>query len=330
MMKRLFRPFNLALWRRAAHDAQWLLAACTAITFGFCWLFVWLISRLQTGRLREILKLIPDEFETFLRVPADFLTSYAGRIAVAYDDPVVYMTVAVWAIARASDAVSGPLGRGTMELVLSQPVSRTQVLLSNAAITVVGIVVISASAWLGTAAGVATVQVEKEPERIRVPLFNIEFGNPFQGQKEPEYEPMSLHTRAHYYLPAAASLAAMGVFLAGVTTLLSATDRYRWRTIAIIAGFFVVQMIIKVAAVAVPALGWLAYFTFFGAYEPQQWVYYAAERPETAWSYLLLTTEGAWRAPGPLMCHLTLVLLGLISYAAAVVVFCRRDLPAPV
>jgi ABC-2 type transport system permease protein len=319
---------NRTIWKRAVHDAQWLLAACAVTAFGFCWLFVWLVGRLETSRFREILKLLPDEFETFLRVPLEHLTSFTGRIAVGYDDPVVYLTVCVYAVARASDAVSGPLGRGTLEMTLSQPVSRVQVLLSNAVVTAAGVGVISAAAWLGTWAGVSTVQVKQEPPALVVPLFNFRVPLPAK-EEEPQYEPISLHVSARHYLPAAVSLTALGIFMAGFTTALSAVDRYRWRTIAVIAAFFVTQMILKAIAVAVSSLSWLAYFTVFGSYEPQLWVYYAMQRPETAWSYLLLAEDGSWSAPGPLMCHLTLIGLGAAAYGAAFVAFCRRDLPAP-
>ena len=63
-------------------------------------------------------------------MPVSFaqIATSAGRIAVAYDDPIVLLLVTVWAISRGSDAVSGELNRGTMEMVLAQPVTRLGVL----------------------------------------------------------------------------------------------------------------------------------------------------------------------------------------------------------
>ena len=43
----------------------------------------------------------------------------------------------MFAIARGSDVVSGELGRGTLEMLLAQPVSRLQVLYTQAAVTLV-------------------------------------------------------------------------------------------------------------------------------------------------------------------------------------------------
>ena len=47
---------------------------------------------------------------------------------VLYEEPMIYMIMTIWCVARSSDVVSGELGRGTMEILLSQPVSRRQAL----------------------------------------------------------------------------------------------------------------------------------------------------------------------------------------------------------
>ena len=73
-----------------------------------------------------------------LKLPFEQLATYSGRIALAYDLPIVILCVSVWAIARGSDCVSGELGRGTMEMLLAQPVSRLQVLLTQATVTTIG------------------------------------------------------------------------------------------------------------------------------------------------------------------------------------------------
>jgi len=79
-----------------------------------------------------------------------------------------------------------------------------------------------------------------------------------------------------------------------------------------------VQLIQKVIARANPKLEWLTYSTFFGGYEPS-----------------LLACEGAPGVVGGSPWTQSLwydgPLLGLAAAALAIaaVIFCRRDLPAP-
>ena len=141
---------------------------------------------------------------------------------------------------------------------------------------------------------------------------------------------MSEKVDARQLLPATANLFCFGVILSGLATLLSAGDRYRWRTIGIVTAFFVVQMIIKVIAVSADELHWLIYFTFMGAYEPLQLTSVCIHEPHQLWSFVITDADGRWIEPGPLGSNLTLLLLGGLSYAASFLVFLRRDLPAPI
>ena len=75
-----------------------------------------------------MLSFMPELVEQLMPVSFSQMATSAGRIAVAYDDPIVLLLVTVWAISRGSDAVSGELNRGTMEMVLAQPVTRLGVL----------------------------------------------------------------------------------------------------------------------------------------------------------------------------------------------------------
>ncbi len=84
----------------------------------------------------------------------------AGRIAAEYDDPVVLLLMTVWAISRGSDAVSGELNRGTMEMLLGQPVTRLGVISVQACVTLLGAALIAMAAWLGTCVGLATVSLD--------------------------------------------------------------------------------------------------------------------------------------------------------------------------
>ena len=95
------------LLRKYVHDAKWLLIACGGTMFAFCWIRVWIVSRLDTGRFKAILDLLPYDWQRFTPVDFDWLITYTGRISLAWDELIVVLCVSIWAIARGSDCVSG-------------------------------------------------------------------------------------------------------------------------------------------------------------------------------------------------------------------------------
>jgi ABC-2 type transport system permease protein len=321
---------NRVLLNKRLGEAKWLLLACSLLLFLFGWINVWVVSLIDMSQFKRILEPFWDRWSCLSPVGLDQLLSYPGRIALFFVEPAVLTVVSIWSIARGSDAVSGEVNRGTMEMVLAQPVSRLAVLSTHAAVTVGGTALLAAAAWTGVRVGIGTVRVEVEapPPPWRIPLLGYEIQNPFAPKQKVE-TPMSDLIDAGVFAPAAFNLFSLGFCVAGLATLLSSCDRYRWRTVGLAAGVCVVQYIVKGLAMAAEDLRWLKRFTFFTAYEPQVFVAAAAEHPERAWSLLLLDDHGRWADLGPLGYHLILLAIGLVSYGAAAAVFCRRDLPAP-
>lgn len=317
------------LIKKCLLESRLLLAACTVAVFLFCWARVWVMSLFDMSRFQAVIEQF-REYERFSSVPFDQLFTYAGRIAVTWDEPIVVACVSLWAIARGSDLVSGELGRGTMEMVLAQPVSRLQVFLSHASVTIGGVAVIAGASWLGVHLGVMTNVVEEPapPPTWTVPWLNIELSNPL-AEETMQKIPLSAKVDTAVFAPAACNLFAFGFFLAGLTTLMSAWDRYRWRTIGVVVGFYLVQMTFKIVGRASDGLSWLVNFTFFGAYEPQRLVAMADTQPGAAWHILVRDAATETTLLGPLGYSLLLLGMGCAAYAAAAILFRRRDLPAP-
>ncbi|MFO0818116.1 MAG: ABC transporter permease subunit [Pirellulales bacterium] len=324
---------NGALWSKCVREARWLLVACILAVFAFCWVRVWMVSRIDTERFTAILDLLPGEWKKFTVVEMDWLITYAGRIALAFDEPIVVFGMSIWAIARGSDVVSGELNRGTLEMLLAQPVSRLQVLGHQAAVTLCGVVLIAAAAWLGTWSGIQTTSVKEQVK----PSWSLPFGIPGVGKEIPRpwgptetrYTPMSTKVSSEVFLPSAANLLSLGVFLAGVSSLVSACDRYRWRTIGIVVSGYVVQTILKLVGMASDDWRWLTYLSVFTPYEPEWGAQLAMESPDLAWSIVRYDSAGRWVGVGPLGDDLGLIAGGLLAYGLAAVIFQRRDLPAP-
>jgi len=320
---------NRSLLNKSIIEGRLLLLSCMAAMYSFCWARVWVVSQFEMSRFKVIIEQF-REYERFSPVPFEQLFTYGGRIALTYDEPIVVTCVTLWAIARGSDCVSGEIGRGTMEMLLGQPISRVKVLWSQAAVTIAGIALLALTSWLGIYTGVMTVSVQEPapPETWSIPWLDIELSNPLAEEKT-QLTPMSEKVDPEIFVPAAVNLFALGFFLAGLTSFFSSLDRYRWRSIGLVVGIYIVQVIIKVLALATDRFHWLLNCTFFTAFEPERFVSIAANTPEYTWSLVLRDEAGHFADLGPLGYDLILIGMGLIAYAGATIIFRRRDLPAP-
>ncbi len=294
---------NRAVLKKEIRDAFWLLAGCAGVMFGFMWLFVYLTSFIATTAFVDFLGSLPEDMHGMAGITLQEAASWPGRLSLAFVDPTVVLISAIWSIARGSNAVSGPLDRGTLEMVLAQPVSRLSVLLTHSSVTLFGCALIAVCAWLGICAGIATVSVEQT--------------HGFWVFSSKEMVPLSELTQPRFYTHAALNLFCLTVFTAALAAFVSACGRYRWRTIGIVGGFYLIQIIVKVAGLSAAPLQWLFRFTFLGAYWPQVIAVEAMKpAPNDTWT-LSLQYNG--------------ILLGLavVCFVVACVVFHRRDLPAP-
>ncbi len=120
--------------------------------------------------------------------------------------PFVWMPVVAWAIGRASLAVAGELERGTLDMVLSRPISRSSYLLAQVVAALVGLVLIVGFLVAGNQVALFYNRVE-EPPGVRALFWP------------------------------AVNLMMLGVAVLGLTLGASAVDRVRWR--AILFGSFV-------------------------------------------------------------------------------------------
>ncbi|MFO0897702.1 MAG: ABC transporter permease subunit [Pirellulales bacterium] len=249
---------NRALWEKAIRDALPLLVSLLALLFLFHWLFVWLTSQISLPAMHEfLLNALPKDWEKLSGVPFKEVATPAGRLALAWVDPLVLFAATIWAISRGSDVVSGELGRGSLELLLAQPIRRSSLVSIQAAVCTLGAALLALAGWLGNWVGIRTVSSVAEVD-------------------------------PRLFAPAAINLFGYIVFLSGVTALASAFDRQRWRTIGLAGGFFALQMLLQVVARMSSSLSWVGWLTFLSAYEPQVLV----ARTDGAW--LQLAIYNAW------------------------------------
>lgn len=323
---------NAALLRKTIKDVRWLLIACAGTLFAFAWIRVIIVSSMQTYQLNRLARNLPDIVKRLSPVPIEQLVSYPGLVGFTFEEPLAYLIIALWTISRGSDIVSGELGRGTLEMLLAQPVSRMRYVITHTSVTLMGIMVLSLAAYAGTHVGIQTASIKtpKPKDRLRIPILNFEFPRATEEiEEEFNYIPMTDFVQPEMFRVAARNYACLGVFLMGVTTALSSWDRYRWRTIGLVVGFYIVETVIELTGMAVEGCRQLLYFTFFSAYEPVAFVTKSSENAGYAWQLWANESHGIIPDLGPLGCDLVLLAWGTLGVAIGAWVFLRRDLPAP-
>ncbi|HZZ73094.1 MAG TPA: ABC transporter permease subunit [Pirellulales bacterium] len=241
-----------ALWKLSWRESRLLWLAMAILMFCFTWIHTWVVSQIDENSLTSILSALPDLLQRMSPVTVPQLASLMGRLAVAFDHPVTMFACTAWAIARGSDAVSGPLGRGTMELILSQPIHRWAIIVVTCGVTTFGAVGLCLCGWLGLCAGIHTV-----------PMFK-------------EVSPLP-------FLLASMNLFSLAFFLGGAATLASACDRHRWRTIGIVCALYISSILLKVIG-RVSKLPALEASSFLDYFEPQKLI----AEPALVWQRTIL------------------------------------------
>lgn len=244
--------WNTAIWKKTWGDQRGLVLAMAALWSAFPWIYLWLSAQIPMNAFHDVLlRAIPEDWQKLSGVPFSEVATYAGRVALAFVDPVVVLAATVWGITRGSDAVSGQVERGTMEMLLAQPVTRRAVFFTQACATTAGAAVLCsvllAAVWTA-----------------------VSFG-PWAGKVEPER-----------FVPAVLNVFGLMVCMAGITAAVSAADSYRWRTIGILCGFYVFSILAKLIGRMSGIFSWVGYLSVFNAYEPQRLVGGAAD----AWRLL--------------------------------------------
>jgi ABC-2 type transport system permease protein len=244
-------------------------------------------------------------------------------LSIGYVHPLMQFVFCIWAVGRASGAIAGEIDRGTMELVLSQPLPRSRLVLAHLAVDLITIPVICLSLWAGNWLGywaLGPIEVKEPPPEVR----QLAAFSPLGGPKEPPRpDPAKLRTDPVEFGPALVSVAALIFAVAGVTMALSARGRFRWRVLGTAVFLFLVMFLLNLLGqMWEEVFGWVRPLTVFYYYQPQQ-IILARD-----WTVDL----EVWNGGRPLV-HLpaaaVLFAVGLAGYALALHTFTRRDVPAP-
>lgn len=275
-----------SLLLRTFRDALPMLIGCSVLIMGNVLLRLWVVAQIDFAEAASLFAdILPKFIERLLPVPFETIASIEGRVSFGHEEAPVILLTSLWAVTRGTDCLAGRLGEGTMEMILAQPVRRFTVVATHTAVTLLGTVLIALAAWLGIGIGIAIV-----------------------GFDEP--------TTTMTYWPATANLMSLGIFLIGISTLVSSVARTRSQAVGLVVGFIVIEMACKIMGMMSPQVAWLKKLTFLSAYEPTLLTTGMIKDPATYGSLL-------WQY------NFILIGIGLAALALGTAIFCRRDLPAP-
>jgi ABC-2 type transport system permease protein len=110
---------------------------------------------------------VPRQFTNF---GGGDVFSLPGAIALGYVHPISIILVSIFAVGFATSAVAGERQRGTLEVLLARPLSRTTVFVTMLAAVLLFIALVLLAALVGTILGSAIVGVLDELPIERLPL----------------------------------------------------------------------------------------------------------------------------------------------------------------
>ena len=232
-------------------------------------------------------------------------------LAVAPTHPLVQAIICIWAVGRAAGAIAGEIDRGTMELLLAQPVARKKVVLAHLLVDLTVIPLLCLAFLAGIQIGTALVGT-----------FTVDPGVYHAVKMNPPNPLPSYTVDPAVVRPGLWNMAALFFAVSGYTMWLSAAGRSRNRVLGLAILITLSQFLVNVFGQLWDGLAFLRPFTVFYYYQPQA-----------------INLRGVWTIdPGllwfgrPLVSVnviVVLVAVGAIGYLMALRTFVRRDVPAP-
>jgi ABC-2 type transport system permease protein len=271
-------------------------------------------------------------------------------LSIGYVHPLMVVIFCIWGVGRAAGALAGEVDRGTMELLLAQPVARSRLLAAHLIVDAITIPILCLSLWAGNALGVWLIGPDIKTSKVDVhkleadgpdgtrnmtylfELRSLQFGplkaGPFSvslhGPSLPDVlqnRPINhegserLHVEAALFGPALWVVGGLIFAICGYTMWLSSMGRFRWRVLGVAVLVTLLMFLVNLIGQMWDVLEPLRPLTIFYYYQPQQ----------------VIQGKG-WMVPlgsGNVSILLVLYGVGAIGYGLALWTFTRRDLPAP-
>ncbi|HEY1859516.1 MAG TPA: ABC transporter permease subunit [Gemmataceae bacterium] len=235
-------------------------------------------------------------------------------LSIGYVHPLMQTIFCIWAIGRASGAIAGEIDKGTMELLMAQPIARYRVVLAHLCVDLLTIPLLCLSLWFGSWLGAQLVgPFEVDLNRFKDLSLPVE---------APPAEDMQVHVAA--FGPGLWNIGALIFAVCGYTMWLSAAGRFHWRVMGLSVLITLLQFLVNLLGQLWDVMEPLRPFTIFYYFQPQKIIL----QQQHAWTVdLRMWNGGQPLAQVPVLA--VLLGVGFLGYLMALRTFTRRDLPAP-
>lgn len=317
------------LVRKLLRDLRLSLAIVALLLAGFECLWVKVTARV-TGELMPFFmglaaakRISPLKVEeTLFQGPGRIVRTIMGGesvrldramdvLSIGYVHPLVQAILCVWAVGRAAGAIAGEIDRGTMELLLAQPVARSRVILAHFLVDLITIPTLCLALWGGTWLGCWMTGPIEARDASEAKL-------PFPARMDPD----QLRLDPGAFGAALVNVGALVFAVTGYTIYISSQGRFRVRVLGLAVLVTLLMFLVNVVGQMWDAAAWLRPLTVFYYYQPQQIALVGR------WSVDL---GSVWNGGRLITIPAVGVLLavGAAGYGMALWSFTRRDLPAP-
>jgi ABC-type transport system involved in multi-copper enzyme maturation permease subunit len=228
-----------AIIRRTWHDSRWLFAAAAIAILFFEPLFIRAISDLDLEVLTRLLKLpfVRTMLATFLGADLSGAISATALASFGFSHPFLFMVTGALVMAECTRTIAGEIDRGSADVWLSLPASRTSLYVSSTLVWLVGGAVYSCMPALGLYIGTRFIQLFEPIEFDRI-------------------------------LPLYPNFLLMFVATASLTMCVSAFSTRRMRAISIVFAYLIGSFLLNFLATMWPGIGPVARLSLLRYYEP--------------------------------------------------------------
>jgi ABC-2 type transport system permease protein len=299
---------NRTLFCKVFRDLRWPFLLVGLLLFLYQLLWAKIVDRIIGEVLPAFTTHFPVEFikKVLFQGPGKLVLNLLGGegigidkaldlLSIGYVHPVTQTIFVAWCIGRGSGALAGETDRGTMELLLAQPVPRRQVVFTHLVVDLLTIPGLCLCVMLGTLIGVAAFGLDEQVNVARFP-------------------------------PALLNAAAFMFAVSGCTLALSAAGRFRWRVVSIALGTALVMFLVNLLGQLWDVLEPFRPLTLFYYYQPQNIILQERWTIEIG-KGLPGFEEGQYLFAINII--VVLLAIGALGYGLALRTFTRRDLPAP-
>jgi ABC-2 type transport system permease protein len=247
------------LVRKLLRDARLALVVIALLLAAFQCLWAKVSERISGAIITSLQKIgvtVADIKNVVFEGPGKIIETLMGgemihidraqdMLSVGCVHPLIQAIFCIWAVGRASAAIAGELDRGTMELLLAQPLARARLVLAHFIVDLITIPILCLSLWAGIWLGTWLVGLW-DAQRPDMRVDPWAFG------------------------PSLMNMAVLLFALSGYTMWLSACGRFRGRVLGWAVLLTLVQFMVNVVGQLWDVLAPLRPFTVFYYYQPQQ------------------------------------------------------------